>query len=142
MKTTTKQKPIKTEKEAVQNLKNKTETILIFGQEVENKKYELKELVAMMRARFETNDKASTLPVGNMAYYGLAFRHLKLVDMSYQTLADIIAKIFELNNQRTDTTAKCMAWYQGKIKQGKVNIHEDFKPTTRTKTTVDISSLF
>lgn len=141
MKTQTKK--IKTEAQAIKVLeKQASKTVLIFGQEVENKKYELKELVAMMRARFETQDKASQLPVGNMAYYGLAFRHLKLVDMSYQTLADIIAKIFELNGQRTDTTAKCMAWYQGKIKQGKINIHEDFKPTTRVKNTIDISALF
>lgn len=138
MKTQTKNKPIKTEKEAIQNLKNQTETILIFGQEVANKKYELKEVVAMIRNRFEKDG----LEVGKMAYYGLALRHLKLVDMSYETLSQILIKIFELNGQQTNTTAKCMAWYQGKIKKGIVNIHEPFKASTRTKQTVDISALF
>ena len=115
-----------------------TNTILIFGDEIENRKYELKEVIALTRARFEKDG----LEVGKMAYYFLAFRHLKLVDVSYETLAQILIKIFELNGQATNTTAKCMAWYQARIKKGIVDIHSQFKPSTRTKQIVDISSLF
>jgi len=119
-------------------IKSSTNVVNIFGDEVELKKYELKEVVAMIRTRFEKEG----LEVGKMAYYGLALRHLKLVDVSYETLTQIITKIFELNQQQTNTTAKCMAWYQARIKKGIVNIHEQFKPSTRTKQTIDISSLF
>lgn len=138
MKTQT--KPNKKEAQAIATLEAKTKTnvVNIFGDEVESRKYELKEVVQMIRTRFEKEG----LEVGKMAYYGLALRHLKLVDISYETLAQILIKIFELNGQQTNTTAKCMAWYQGKIKKGIVNIHEPFKASTRTKVTVDISSLF
>lgn len=126
MKTTT-----KTNKETQQ-------MITIFGDEIENRKYDLKEVITMTRARFEKQG----LEVGKMAYYILAFRHLKLVDVSYETLAQVLIRIFELNGQQTNTTAKCMAWYQARIKKGIVNIHEQFKPSTRIKQVVDISSLF
>lgn len=120
-------------------VQEQTNTIILFGQEIENRKYELREVVQMIRDRFETNG----LEVGKMAYYGLAFRHLKLVDgMSYETLSQILIKIFELNGQVTETTAKCMAWYQSNIKHGRIDIHAEFKPSTRQKKTVDVTQLF
>lgn len=115
-----------------------TQMISIFGDEIENRAYELKEIISMTRARFEKQG----LEVGKMAYYMLAFRHLKLVAVSYETIAQILIKIFELNGQATNTTAKCMAWYQARIKKGIVNVHEQFKASTRVKQTVDISKLF
>lgn len=118
--------------------KAKVQTVQIFGETVESRKYELKEVITMTRTRFEKDG----LEVGKMAYYFLAFRHLKMVDVSYETLAQILVKIFELNGQATNTTAKCMAWYQARIKKGIVNINEQFKPSTRTKQVVDISTLF
>ena len=124
--------------ETIQETKTSSNVVAIFGDEFENKKYELKEVVQFIRNRFEKEG----LEVGKMAYYGLAFRHLKLVNVSYETLANILIKIFELNGQATNTTAKCMAWYQAKIKKGIVNIHEPFKSSTRTKQTIDIASLF
>lgn len=117
-------------------------TITIFGDEFENRKYELKEVIAFTRKRFETKGSQSELPVGQMSYYILAFRHLKLVEVSYETIAQIVRKIFELNGQLCETTAKAQAWYQRKIKNGSIDITKDFKPSTRTKQIVDISTFF
>ena len=133
-------------KKIVEEKKNveeeKKNLVCIFGDEYENKKYELKEIIAMTRAKFEIKGSASELPVGNISYYILAFRHLKLVDVSYETLANIIRKIFELNGQQCNTTAKSQAWYQRKIKNGDVDIHKQFKANVRVKNIVDISKLF
>ena len=125
-------------KTSTKQTKVEAQTVVIFGDTIEKRKYELKEVIALTRARFEKDG----LEVGKIAYYFLAFRHLKLVEISYETTAQIIKKIFELNGQATNTTAKCMAWYQARIKKGIVDIHSQFKPSTRIKQVVDISTLF
>lgn len=122
-----------------QEQKVETQTqVVIFGDKIENKKMDLKKFVQIIRTKFEPNH----LEVGKIAYYSLALRQKGLVDFNYTTLVDIIHKIFELNNLETDTTEKCMAYYQNKINKGLINIDEPFKTSSRTRQKVDISYLF
>ena len=113
--------------------------VKVFNIEIENKNYNTKELVNLVRNHF---DELET--VGHVSYFILGLKHLGLIKDSYAMIAAIVNKLFELKGLKTNTTEKCQGWYYQQIKKGKVNINEEFKQGRKkqTITTEQIDELF
>ena len=115
------------------------EMISLFGIEIENKKYDTKALVSLLKDKF---DELET--IGHISYFVQAMKQAKLVDESYAMIAAIINKLFELNGLQTKTTDKCQAWYANKLRKGKINPAEPFRAGRKKQeiTSEQIDSLF
>ena len=77
------------------------ETVSLFGIEIENKKYDTKALVSLLKEKF---DELET--VGHISYFVQAMKQKKLVDDSYAMIAAIINKLFEINAQKIKSITK------------------------------------
>jgi len=119
--------------------KTTVEMISLFGIEIENKKYDAKALVSLLKEKF---DELET--VGHISYFVQAMKQAKLVDVSYAMIAAIINKLFELNGLQANTTDKCQAWYANKLRKGKINPAEPFRAGRKKQeiTTEQLNNLF
>lgn len=121
-------------------LKNvEVEKVVLFGDELEFKKLSNEKLLNVIKKRF---NKKELFEVGKMCYYILGLRKYKMIDLSYSSIVIIVKKLFEVNGLVCNTTEKCLAWYNGRINKGLIDIKEDFKNVGRAKiTNIDISNL-
>lgn len=110
--------------------------VLVFGQELVQKELTNQEVIDLIKNRFGSN-----LEVGKVSYYVLALKHYEMTKLSYANIVAIIRKLFEVNNLQTNTTEKCLAWYNQKIKKNKIDITKDFSNTGRKKELINIQEL-
>ena len=115
------------------------ETVSLFGIEIENKKYDTKALVTLLKDKFNELET-----VGHISYFVQAMKQKKLVDDSYAMIAAIINKLFEINGLQANTTDKCQAWYANKLRKGQINPDEPFRAGRKKQaiTTEQIDNLF
>lgn len=125
----------KVENKKVEN--KKTNTIILFGQEVEQKELSNQEVIDLIKTRFE----GQKYEVGKMSYFLLALKHLGMTKLSYASNVLIIKKLFETQGLVTDTTEKCQAWYMQRIKKNKIDITKDFSESGRKKEIINVSEL-
>lgn len=113
--------------------------VTVFGIEIENKKYDTKALVELLKEKFNELET-----VGHISYFVQALKQMKLVDDSYAMIAAIINKLFEINGLQTKTTDKCQAWYANKLRKGQINPAEPFRAGRKKQeiTTEQIDNLF
>lgn len=113
--------------------------VTVFGIEIENKKYDTKALVELLKEKFNELET-----VGHISYFVQALKQMKLVDDSYAMIAAIINKLFEINGLQAATTDKCQAWYANKLRKGQINPAEPFRAGRKKQeiTTEQIDNLF
>ena len=119
----------------------KLEVIKIFNFEVEKKNYDdVQELFLLLKKCFNNKNK-EFLEVGKISYFILGLKKEKLVNYSYINIANIVNKFLELNGIISNTTDKCIAWYNNKLNKNIVNYKEDFKNSGRKKEVLNLDNI-
>ena len=114
----------------------KKDCVVVFGYEVENKKYNIDEIFGLIKNNFDSNN----LEVGKISYFILGLRYRKLIDLSYNVINELVIKIMESNGYSTNSSVNCLSFYMRKIKSGERNINEKFKNNGRVRSeNIDLS---
>lgn len=101
--------------------------VKIFGLEVERKNLELQELVNLLNEKFNKTN----IEVGKVSYFILALRKEKMINICYDDIVLIVKSLMSKYNMVCNTTVKCMAYYNKKLKD--INYNEEFKSSGRIK---------
>lgn len=108
-------------------------TTKIFGQDIPVKQYSVDEVKDLIRERF-----GADLAVGRVAYYLLAMKKKGLLKATQAQIMVIVQDTFEEQGFMTGITLQNVAFYQGRINKGLVDIEKEFGPNKRVKKPVDI----